>query len=31
MAWALVQAVAGAILHTQRRRRLAAGAQPRLV
>jgi hypothetical protein len=30
-AWALVQAVAGAILHAQRRRRLALGAQPRLV
>ena len=31
LAWAIVQFVAGTILHRQRRRRLAAGAQPRLV
>ena len=31
VAWAVVQVVAGAVLHAQRRRRLATGAQPRLV
>jgi hypothetical protein len=31
IAWALVQSVAGAILHRQRRQRLAAGAPVRLV